>query len=476
VKAMRIGGRLRRLRQDKRLTQAQMARELGLSASYLTLLESNQRPVTVRVLLKLVEKFHVDLTDFTADTDQSLSLQLMEAFSDPVFEQAQVKASDVQELVATLPAVGRAVLDIYDAWRRHRPLDEPGGAGEDTADSPSPVAIPSEEVTDFIQRRMNHFPDIEAAAERLWGENGLSIHTLHQGLIALLRDRHAVTVEVRPAEGMPGRLRHFDRLARRLEISEMLAPSSRVFQIAHQIAYLGHHDLLDAIVSEGALSGESATALLRAALANYFAAAVLMPYRLFLDAAKATRYDVEILKSRFGVSFEQACHRLSTLRRPGAEGIPFHFIRVDIAGNISKRFSASGIHIARFGAACPRWNVYDAFSTPGMLRVQVSRMPDGGTFFCIARTAGRAAGFAAAGGLPHRIGQRAVGLGCDVRYASEIVYADGLNLADPQVVTPIGVSCRTCPRSDCDERAMPSLSQKLHIDENVRGPSTYVNT
>jgi predicted transcriptional regulator/transcriptional regulator with XRE-family HTH domain len=476
VKAMRIGGRLRRLRQDKRLTQAQMARELGLSASYLTLLESNQRPVTVRVLLKLVEKFHVDLTDFTADTDQSLSLQLMEAFSDPVFEQAQVKASDVQELVATLPAVGRAVLDIYDAWRRHRPLDEPGGAGEDTADSPSPVAIPSEEVTDFIQRRMNHFPDLEAAAERLWVENGLSIHTLHQGLIALLRDRHAVTVEVRPAEGMPGRLRHFDRLARRLEISEMLAPSSRVFQIAHQIAYLGHHDLLDAIVSEGALSGESATALLRAALANYFAAAVLMPYRLFLDAAKATRYDVEILKSRFGVSFEQACHRLSTLRRPGAEGIPFHFIRVDIAGNISKRFSASGIHIARFGAACPRWNVYDAFSTPGMLRVQVSRMPDGGTFFCIARTAGRAAGFAAAGGLPHRIGQRAVGLGCDVRYASEIVYADGLNLADPQVVTPIGVSCRTCPRSDCDERAMPSLSQKLHIDENVRGPSTYVNT
>ena len=185
--------------------------------------------------------------------------------------------------------------------------------------------------------------------------------------------------------------------------------------------------------------------------------------------ARATRYDIDILKSRFGVSFEQACHRLTTLRRPGAEGIPFHFIRVDIAGNISKRFSASGIHIARFGAACPRWNVYDAFSTPGMLRIQVSRMPDGGTFFCVARTAGRAAGFAAAGGLPHRIGQRAVGLGCDIRHASEIVYADGLNLADPQVVTPIGVSCRTCPRTDCAERAMPSLSQKLNIDENVRG-------
>ena len=475
MKAMRIGGRLRQLRQEKRLTQAQMARELGLSASYLTLLESNQRPVTVRVLLKLVEKFHIDLKDFTADTDQSLSLQLMEAFSDPVFEHAEVKASDVQELVATLPAVGRAVLDIYDAWRRHRPLDEPGGVGEDTADGPLPVAMPSEEVSDFIQRRMNHFPELEAAAERLWAENDLAIHTLHQGLIALLHDRYAVAVAVRRAADMPGRFRHFDRLARRLEISEMLAPSSRTFQIANQIAYLGHHDLIDRIVAEGGFSSEPAAALMRTSLANYFAAAVLMPYRLFLDAARTSRYDLEILKGRFGVSFEQACHRLTTLRRPGAEGIPFHFIRVDIAGNISKRFSASGIHIARFGAACPRWNVYDAFSTPGMLRVQVSRMPDGSTFFCVARTAGRAAGFAAAGGMPHRIGQRAVGLGCDVRYASEIVYADGLNVADPQVVTPIGVSCRTCPRSDCAERAMPSLSQKLHIDENVRGASTYVN-
>jgi len=214
---------------------------------------------------------------------------------------------------------------------------------------------------------------------------------------------------------------------------------------------------------------------MRTALANYFAAAVLMPYQLFRDAAKSVRYDVDILKNRFGVSFEQICHRLTTLRRPGAEGVPLHFIRVDIAGNISKRFSASGIHIARFGAACPRWNVYDAFATPGMIRTQLSRMPDGSTYFCIARTTGRATAFTG-GGLPHRVGQRALGLGCDIRHVSEIVYADGLNLADPQIVTPIGVSCRTCPRTDCAERAMPSLHQKLHIDENVRGPSTYVQT
>jgi len=474
MKAMRIGGRLRRLRQEQRLTQAQMARELGISASYLTLLESNQRPVTVRVLLRLVEKFHVDLKEFAADTDQRLSLELMEAFSDPVFTGAEVKASDVQELVATLPAVGRAVLGVYEAYRRHLPADQATSAGDDTADAP-PVMIPSEEVSEFIQHRSNYFVELETAAERLWADNGLAVHSLQQGLTALLRQRHSVDVEIRAVDLMQGRSRRYDQLARRLEISEMLPASSRLFQIAHQIAYLGYHELLDELVATGSFSGDEARALGRTALANYFAAAVLMPYRLFRDAAENTRYDVEVLKNRFGVSFEQVCHRLTTLRRPGAEGVPFHFIRVDIAGNISKRFSASGIHIARFGAACPRWNVYDAFGTPGMVRVQLSRMPDGSTFFCIARTTGHTNTFTT-GGLPHRIGQRAVGLGCDVRHATRLIYADGLNLGDPQLITPIGVSCRTCPRTDCAERAMPSLHQRLHIDENVRGPSTYVQT
>lgn len=473
MKAMRIGGRLRRLRQERRLTQAEMARELGISASYLTLLESNQRPVTVRVLLKLVERFQVDLQELTTDSDQRLSLELMEAFSDPIFEGAEVKNTDVQELVSLLPAVGRAVIDLYEAYRRHLPADVATSAGEDAAEA-APAGIPSEEVTEFVQKRGNHFPELESAAEKLWKENELSIHALSQGLVTLLRKRYRTEVEIRPAEAMKGRSRRYDQHARRLEISEMLPAPSRVFQIAHQIAYLGHHDVLDRIAASGGFTSPDAEALARAALANYFAGAVMMPYPVFLEAAKSTRYDIDILKNRFGVSFEQVCHRLTTLRRPGAEGVPFHFIRVDIAGNISKRFSASGIHIARFGAACPRWNVYDAFTTPGMLRVQLSRMPDGATYFCVARTTSRATALSPVSGLPHRIGQRAIGLGCEVRHAAAIVYADGLNLADPTLPMPIGVSCRTCPRTDCAERAMPSLFQKLHIDENVRGPSTYV--
>jgi predicted transcriptional regulator/DNA-binding XRE family transcriptional regulator len=474
MKAMRVGGRLRRLRQERKLTQAQMAQELGISSSYLTLLESNQRPVTVRVLLRLVEQYQVDLREFSADTDQRLSLELMEVFSDPVFEGAEMKATDVQELVSLLPAVGRAVIDLYAAYRQHLTADATTAAGEDAAIAP-PVSIPSEEVTEFIQKRLNHFPELEDAAERLWKDNELATHSLFQGLAGILRRRYAVEVEIRPAETMKGLTRHYDQLARRLEISEMLPPSSRVFQVACQIAYLGSHDVLNSIVATGSFASVEAEALMRSALANYFAAAVMMPYELFLEAARRTRYDIEILKNRFGASFEQTCQRLTTLRRSGAEGVPFHFIRVDIAGNISKRFSASGIHIARFGAACPRWNVYDAFATPGMMRVQLSRMPEGSTYFCIARTVDRSIGLSAVSGLPHRVGQRAIGLGCDVRHAGEVVYADGLNLADPQLATPIGVSCRTCPRTNCAERAMPSLFQKLHIDENVRGPSAYVS-
>jgi predicted transcriptional regulator len=253
----------------------------------------------------------------------------------------------------------------------------------------------------------------------------------------------------------------------------MLPVPSRTFQLAHQIALLAFRKEIDALVSGGKFSTPEADQLARSALANYFASAVMTPYQRFLEAARSTRYDISVLKSRFGMSFEQVCHRLTTLRRKNAEGLPFHLIRVDIAGNISKRFTASGIHMARFGAACPRWNVYDSFATPGILRVQVSEMPDGQRFFCVARTirpSGRTLGRA---GLLQAGAQLAIGLGTNVQHARDIAYADGLNLDDPQVITKIGVSCRTCPRNDCADRALPSMHQRLELDENRRGVSTY---
>jgi predicted transcriptional regulator/DNA-binding XRE family transcriptional regulator len=472
VKSVRIGGRLRRLRQERKLNQVQMAEELDISPSYLNLLESNQRPVTVRVLLKLAERFQIDLNTLAGDADERLSAVLMEAFSDPIFEGADIKATDIREFATNLPVLAQAVLDLYDTYKRSPSGSRAVNVGEDSTES-STLAIPSEEVTEFLQKRLNHFDELEEAAENLWVENGLAIHTLQQDLIQLLATRYAVDVEIAPAGSHGGSLREYNPLTRRLMLSEMLPLPSRTFQLAHQIAFLGFRRDVESIVSGGKFSSTQADQLARSALANYFAAAVMMPYNRFLEAARSTRYDINILQHRFNVSFEQVCHRLTTLRRRNAEGVPFHLIRVDIAGNISKRFSASGIHIARFGAACPRWNVYDAFATPGMLRVQVSRMPDASSFFCIARTirpSGRGIG---RGAIMQPGGQLAIGLGCALQHARDITYADGLNLDDPQVITPIGVSCRTCPRDDCADRAVPSLHQKLEIDENRRGLSTY---
>lgn len=473
MRSVKIGGKLRRLRQERRFTQAQMAGELGISPSYLNLIESNHRPVTVNVLLRLAERFHLDLTSLGGDDDARLASELMEVLSDPLFDGQDVKASDVKEVVGALPSIARALLAAYQAYRR-------GGPATDIADALEketvPVGLPSEEVTDFLQQKLNYLPELEAAAETLWMEAGLGLFTLQQDLVRLLSERFAVDVEIAPANSMPGLLRNYNPMNRKLLLNEMLPLPSRTFQLAHQIAFLGYRREIEMSVSMGKFTSAEADGLARSAMANYFAAALMMPYDQFFASVKSTRYDVNILQHRFGVSFEQVCHRLTTLRRPGQEGIPFHLIRVDIAGNISKRFSASGIHIARFGAACPRWNVYDAFTTPGMMRVQVSRMPDNSSYFCIASTIESAARLNRRGGLPSRVGQLAVGLGCALHFARELACADGLNLEDPQISTPIGVSCRTCPRMDCSDRAMPSLAQRLEIDENKRGISTYAMT
>jgi predicted transcriptional regulator/transcriptional regulator with XRE-family HTH domain len=449
-----------------------MAEALEISPSYLNLLESNQRPVTVRVLLKLAEKFQVDLNALAADDDERLSAALMEAFADPLFDAADVKASDIRDVATTLPALGRAVLELYEAFKRGPAAARAPQPGDDGGEGGS-LAIPSEEVTEFLQKRMNHFPDLEEAAEQLWVDNGLAIHTLQRDLINLLTTRSAVDIDIAPVETMGGALRRYNPLTRRLELSELLPIASRTFQLGVQIALIAFRREIDALVSGGKFSTPEADSLARAALASYFASAVMSPYQRFLEAARSTRYDITVLQHRFGMSFEQVCHRLTTLRRKGQEGLPFHLIRVDIAGNISKRFSASGIQMARFGSACPRWNVYDAFATPGTLRVQVSEMPDGQRFFCVARTirpAGRRTGRT---GILQTGGQLAIGLGTGVQHAGDIAYADGLNLADPQIVTKIGVSCRTCPRNDCADRAVPSLHQRLEIDENRRGSSAY---
>ena len=471
----RLGAKLRRLRVEHKLTQAQMAQRLEISPTYLNLLEHNQRPMTASVLLKLAQRFTIDVSQFNQDDEPQLLSDVMEALSDPLFDVHGIKAGDVKDTVTASPAIGRAILTLYHAARGARAANASDNAAEAAAGELSNLAagMPSEEVSDFLQVNRNHFPSLEQAAESLWADHDLSLEHLYEGLVRTLATRFAVDVTLLPSDVMDDTLREYRPLQRQLRISEMLPLSSRVFQLACQIALLGWGEELTALAARGKFTSSEADLLARTALANYFAGAVMMPYARFLEAARTTRHDLDVLQHRFGASFEQVCHRLTTLRRPNAEGLPFHLVRVDIAGNISKRFSASGIQIARFGAACPRWNVYDAFATPGMLRVQVSQTPDGACYFCVAKTIspiGRHTRYHPYGA---RITRLAIGLGCPLSHAGDIVYADGLNLDDPKIVTPIGVNCRICERTDCSERSMPSRSYTLKIDENRRGLTAY---
>lgn len=470
-KAM-LGPKVRRLRRDHGLTQAQMAEQLGISPSYLNLIEHNQRPVTVTLLLKLGQTFGVDLQSFAEDEESRLVAGLREVFADPLFDGSDIKNQDFKELAAVAPTLGQAVVTLYRAFRGQR--DDFQALTERMADRDKPAltgsaAFPVDEARDFFHAHHNHFPDLEAAAEALWKDAKLERGDLYSGLVAWLHAEHGVRVRLMPQEVMGYAVRRFDRHGRRILLSEMLAPSGRIFQLAGQLALLRHRDILNAIVDGAALSGDEAKRLARIGLTNYFAGAVLMPYDRFLEGARQVRYDIDVLRRRFDASFEQVCHRLTTLQRPGAKGVPFFLIRVDSAGNVSKRFSGAGFHFARFGGGCPRWIVYEAFRTPGKIHTQVAQMPDGTTYFSLARTAVKAGG-------SHRSPPQhfAIALGCDIAHAGLLTYADGIDLEHTEAATPIGVNCRLCPRHDCSQRAFPPLNHRLIVDENLRGLSPYL--
>ncbi len=466
----RLGGKVRALRRRETLSQVQLAERLGISPSYLNLIESNRRPLPSALLIKLAQTFGVELSSFGTDEDARLVSDLMEVFSDPLFESHGLISTEVRELTATSPSAARAVLALYRAYQGAREsadtLASQLSEGEDLSGIER-SRLPSEEVHDLMQRQMNYFPELEAGAESLWKEAKLQGDELYVGLVRYLEKHHGVQVKVTRWGADNSNLRRYDPTLKLLTLSELLPTRSRKFQLAHQIGLFRMKSALQKISDDPRLTTPESKALARISLASYFAGAVLMPYAPFLQAARDERYDLDVMGRRFRVGFEQVCHRLTTLRRPGAEGIPFHMIRIDVAGNISKRFTASGIHFARFSGACPRWNVFAAFMTPGMIRIQHSRMPDGIAYFCLARTIHKDSG-----GYHAQQPVMAIGLGCQAQYAREMVYSDGVAL-EPEMATPVGVTCRLCERESCEQRALPSLRRPLHIDENVRGLSLY---
>jgi predicted transcriptional regulator/transcriptional regulator with XRE-family HTH domain len=466
----RFGGKVRALRRREALSQVQLAEKLGISPSYLNLIENNRRPLPANLLIRLAQLFGIDVHAFATDEDARLVSDLIEAFADPLFEDHDLTTVDVREMAMASPAAARAVLSLYRGYRAARAsADDLSSRLSDGEELASPgTHLPSEEVTDFIQRSSNHFADLEAAAEDVVARSRSVSDELYPGLVRHLETQLGTRVEIARWGMEPGMLRRYDPHRNVLLLSELLPTRSRTFQLAHQIAVLTQSANIDRLTGDARLTTEESRSLARVTLANYFAGAVLMPYAAFLDAAKQERYDIDVLGRRFRVGFEQVCHRLTTLRRPGAEGVPFHMIRIDVAGNISKRFSASGIRFARFSGACPRWNVFAAFLTPGMIRIQVSRMPDGMNYFCIARTVQRDSG-----GYHAQHPVQAIGLGCRVEHARELVYSDGIDVSNPETCVPVGITCRLCERTDCEQRALPSLKVPLRVDENVRGVSLY---
>lgn len=469
-----VGPRLRRLRAQNGWSQGLLAERLGLSLSYVSQIENNQRPVTPPVLLKLAEVFGGDVTLFSEDLGRRQLAELDCAFNDRGLCGEPLAAATLARCVEQAPELVDAFLTLY---QRHVRLQEEHAQlldrfyGEEGGAPPRGAAmrLPHEEVRDHFNRRNNYLDELDREGEALAAALALVPGQRAPALRALLRGRCGVEVQPMPddAQGQPW-LRRLDRARRRLDVAAGLSDAQQAFQMATQYALLALRRAVDEVVRDGGFTDPATQALARQGFAHYFAGAVLLPYGDFLAAARQTRYDIERLQQRFHVGFETVCHRLSTLQRPGARGVPFYFVRLDQAGNISKRQSATAFHFAHHGGACPLWHVHEAFAQPERILTQVLEMPDGTRFFGVARTTSRGGG-----GFRSRRKLFAIGLGCELAHARELVYADGIDLAAPRDVVPIGPGCRVCPRADCVQRAFPPAGKALTASDHVESLVSY---
>jgi predicted transcriptional regulator/transcriptional regulator with XRE-family HTH domain len=457
-----MGVRLRKLRAERGLSQVALANALGLSPSYLNQLEQNQRPLTVAVLLRISRALGIDVQQFSEDEEARLVAGMREALADnPGGE--EVALPELLEVASQMPAVGRALLALHrrnaDAAQRLEAMAL--RLGDDRADIAPTRPMAFERVRDFFFAHQNHFDAVDRAAEALAAEANAEGGPLSEWLVRRLIQRHGVHAMPSHDEAEESQ-RRYEPGSRTLRLSAALEAGQQAFQLATQLALLEQSALLDRLVDTPEFGGDpQARTLARIGLANYFAGALLLPYAAFLKAAETMRYDIDRLSRRFGVGFETICHRLSTLQRPDAPGVPFFFIRVDRAGNISKRQSATHFHFSKTGGTCPLWNVYEAFSQPGKILPQLARMPDGRTYLWIARTVSKGQG---GYGAPSKT--FSVALGCDIRHAPRLVYSRGMNLDDPEIATPIGMGCKVCERTRCPQRAFPFVGRPLEVNEN----------
>ncbi|SLN47236.1 helix-turn-helix domain-containing protein [Roseisalinus antarcticus] len=462
VQKLYAGTKLRELRGRVGVTQKVFARKLGVSLPYLNQMENNNRPVSTAVVLALAQEFGFDVTELTSGDEARLVSDMREALADSVFSGPAPPLTDLRLAASNAPTLLRAFLDLHKAYRqsheRLASLDAALGREEGRL-QPSPW----EEVRDFFHYCDNYLDAVDRAAEHLAQRAAAAGRTPAEAAAALLEDRG---IRVTMADSGP--VRSFDPASRTLTLSHRAPVASRNFQVLLQVALTMQTDLIEATLDLARFQTSESRAIARVGLANYFAGAALLPYTRFLEAARDMRHDIERLADHFGASFEQVAHRLSTLQRPGAKGLPVFFVRVDQAGTITKRHSATSLQFARFGGACPLWNVHRAFETPGQWLRQLAETPDGARYLCLAREITKPGG---AWGAP--VQRYAIGLGCEVRHAGDLVYADDLDTDRAAAFEPIGISCRICERKTCHQRSVPPLERRLSVDPDRRDILPY---
>ncbi|BCI66954.1 helix-turn-helix domain-containing protein [Acetobacter aceti] len=482
------GSRIRELRGRIRKTQQDLAKDLELSPSYLNQIENDQRPIPPPLMLKLCNLFDVSPAYF-GDSDEIRQIQaLREILGDPLFKSASLRPAELQAAVRSAPALADRFVTLYRAYRTivrersdteipHQALSLSGNglsaphidtSGSPVMAEPMTTVSPYEAVGDWVQRERNYFDEIDRAAEELYETLDFSEGLLAANLERYLRDHHGVKTLTDSTLDSRSVIWRFDKRGRRLLMADGVPSESSVFCMAQVVGRLGYGRLLDRAVKRSGLTSSDARDLAHVGMSNYFAGALLLPYTRFRQSARTKSHDLDQLQRQFGVSFEQVCHRLSTLQRPGQEGLPFYFIKTDIAGNILKSYSATRFSLPRFGGLCSLWNVFRAFATPGELQVQVSQTTDDAVFLNVARTVGHAG--VSYFDRPRRV---AIVLGCSVAHAAELVYAAGLDLTDERTIIPIGPGCRACIRIDCRHRAIPAAGFQIDAGGEERGVVPY---
>jgi len=458
-----IGRKVRELR--GKATQAAFAERLGISTSYLNQIENNQRPVSAAVLLSLAEKFQIDIGSISGGDSDRLLSALAEVMTDPLFEGHAPGLQELKLVVQNAPGLAHALIRCHQAYRRN---SEQLASFDDQLGRANTFSEPTayDEVRDFFHFVDNYVHDLDVAAEHLARKLGIPERDAGGALTEYLEAVHGVRVmRAAPEEQF---LRRYDAASRALFLNPYSPAPTRTFQMAFQIAALEQQDLMNGITEKADFRSAEAADICRIGLQNYFAGALILPYQTFMTTAKELRHDLELLAARFGASLEQVAHRLSTLQRPGMKGIPVFFATVDRAGNITKRHSAAKLQFARFGSACPLWNVHQAFEAPGRMVRQLAETPDGVRYLSVATEVIKSGGGYRA---PHR--RYAIALGCEISYAEYFVYADGLDLTNRAAFDPIGISCRICERINCHQRAVPPLKARLKVDPNFRAALPY---